>query len=87
MIVKNNNLAIISGQSYKASTRVNYDSSSHKDNQFISIYESRVVIYKRKTFVRLATGHTAGSCLSGQKYLHRFSSFDVDADVDDDFVL
>ena len=44
------------GQSYKASTLVNYNSSSRKYKQFTCNYESRVIIYKRKMFIRLATG-------------------------------
>ena len=45
------------GQSYKASTLVNQLwLKSRKYKQFPSKYDSRVVIYERKMFMRLATG-------------------------------
>ena len=57
---------MICGQSYKASTLINYDSrvvgisnllvNTSLESQFTSKYESRVVIYERKMFIILATG-------------------------------
>ena len=45
-----------SGQSYKASTIVIYDSRVIPDLKIPPYYDSRVVNYKRKLFIRLATG-------------------------------
>ena len=44
-----------SGQSYKHFMLVNYDSMVRNMVYFPVRYDSRVVIYKRKMFIRLAT--------------------------------
>ena len=45
-----------SGQSYKASTIINYDSRVVPDWKIPPYYDPRVVIYERKMFIILATG-------------------------------
>ena len=50
-----------SGQSYQAFTLVNYDSRVVNMGYFQVRYNSRVVIYERKMFIRLATALTVRS--------------------------
>ena len=49
------NILVISGQSYKGSTIVNYDSRVVPDLKIPHIPDSRVVNYDRKMFIKLAT--------------------------------
>ena len=61
------------GQSYKHFTLVNYNSRV-VIWQFSSQYDSRVVIYERKIFIRLSTGHTppeVRSYLAVGRWLYR----------------
>ena len=46
--------SVTSGQSYKASTLVIYDSRVVRMSYLLVNYDSRVVIYERKMFIRLA---------------------------------
>ena len=67
---------ITSGKSYKASMLINYDSIVRKYKQFTSNYESRGVIYKRKMFIRLATGvNSMGTPNHGAITSHNFIAF------------